>query len=121
MDGFAVHYDDLQGQDYVRVERVLGGIEFTLAKGSSIPVATGDLLPEGAAAVIPHERVKVTNDLFIPPRLEPGSNIRQPDEDFIKGEVIVSAGNLIPRVLSPYWLHSGSKIWRSTVRPGWRF
>lgn len=95
MDGFAVHYDDLPGKNYVRVERVLAGNEYTLSKGSSIPVATGDSLPEGAAAVIPHERVKVAGDSFLPPRLEPGSNVRQPGEDFKKGDVIVSAGKLI--------------------------
>ncbi|HBV95665.1 MAG: hypothetical protein JL50_10250 [Peptococcaceae bacterium BICA1-7] len=93
MDGFAVHYDDLQGQNYVRVERVLAGNEYMLSKGSSVPVATGDSLPEGAAAVIPQERVKVAGYIFLPPRLEPGSNIRQPGEDFISGDVIVSAGS----------------------------
>ncbi len=93
MDGFAVHYDDLQGQNYVKVEKVLAGNEYMLSKGSSIPVATGNSLPDGAAAVIPHERVKVAGDFFLPPGLDPGSNIRQPGEDFISGDVIVSAGS----------------------------
>ncbi|MFZ5643234.1 MAG: molybdopterin molybdotransferase MoeA [Bacillota bacterium] len=110
MDGFAVHYDDLPGQNYVKIQKDLAGNEYIMSKGSSVPVATGDSLPEGAAAVIPHERVKVAGDFFLPPRLEPGSNIRQPGEDFTSGDVIVSAGSPVTpgviAVLAAYGIKS---------------
>ena len=94
MDGFAVRAADTPGCLPV-VERVAAGRPASrpLAAGEAMGIATGGVVPEGADAVVPIERV-VTDDsqVDIPEATDAGTNVRLRGGDVRSGEVVVLAG-----------------------------
>lgn len=94
MDGFAVRAGDTPGRLPV-VERVAAGRPASrpLAAGEAMGIATGGVVPEGADAVVPIERVTVDgDDVEIPEAAAEGSNVRPRGGDVVTGAVVVPAG-----------------------------
>ena len=97
MDGFAVRADDTPGRLPV-VDRIAAGRPATrpLAAGQSMAIATGGVVPEGADAVVPIERVVEDDDAIeIAARLEHGEHVRPRGGDLAAGDLVVRAGTLV--------------------------
>jgi molybdopterin molybdotransferase len=94
MDGYAVRSADTPGRLPV-VERIAAGAPATraLAAGEAMGIATGGMVPEGADAVIQHERVaEGDNSIEIPKTVAEQANIRPVGRDVPAGGVVVPAG-----------------------------
>jgi molybdopterin molybdotransferase len=94
MDGFAVGAADTPGRLPV-VARIAAGrpAERPLAQGEAMGIATGGVVPEGADAVVPIERVEVLGDAVeFSEAAEPGDNVRPAGGDVSAGAVVVEAG-----------------------------
>jgi molybdopterin molybdotransferase len=94
MDGFAVRAADTPGRLPV-VQRIAAGSPATrpLAAGEAMGIATGGMVPEGADAVIQHERVVDNgNTVEIPEPVVKGANVRPVGRDVVAGREVVPAG-----------------------------
>jgi molybdopterin molybdotransferase len=94
MDGYALRAADTPGELPV-VHRVAAGTPAprALAAGEAMGIATGGLVPEGADAVIQHERVVETGDsISVSMAVADGENIREPGRDVSAGAVVAAAG-----------------------------
>jgi molybdopterin molybdotransferase len=94
MDGFAVRAADLPAMVRVVGESAAGGpYEGRLEPGETVAISTGAVVPVGADAVVPIERVvKQENRVEISFAPEPGAHIRPRGGDVAEGEVVVPAG-----------------------------
>jgi molybdopterin molybdotransferase len=94
MDGYAVRSADTPGRLPV-VQRVAAGAPATrpLTQGEAMGIATGGMVPEGADAVIQHERVVANdNEIEIPEGVANGANVRPVGRDVAAGHAVVPAG-----------------------------
>ena len=94
MDGFAVRSVDTPGRLPV-VERIAAGspVDRSLAAGEAMGIATGGMVPDGADAVIQHERVvEQDNTVEISEPVASGANIRPIGRDVVAGGEVVPAG-----------------------------
>jgi molybdopterin molybdotransferase len=94
MDGFAVRSADTPGTLPV-VARVAAGRPAPrgLEPGEAMGIATGGVVPPGADAVIPLERVvDRANAVEIPEAVPPGANVRPQGGDLRTGDEVVRAG-----------------------------
>jgi molybdopterin molybdotransferase len=94
MDGFAVRSADTPGRLPV-VERIAAGspVARSLAAGEAMGIATGGMVPDGADAVIQHERVvEQDNTIEISDFVANGANIRPVGRDVVAGAEVVPAG-----------------------------
>jgi len=94
MDGYALRAADTPGELPV-VHRVAAGTPAlrALAAGEAMGIATGGLVPEGADAVIQHERVVENDDsITVSTPVAEGDNIREPGRDVSAGAVVAAAG-----------------------------
>lgn len=67
-----------------------------LQPGQAFAVSTGGNLPDGAMAVIPHEKTKIKdNYLFPQEEIKPGNNIKQAGEDFFQDSPLINCGSKI--------------------------
>jgi molybdopterin molybdotransferase len=97
MDGFALRSGDTPGRLPV-VERIAAGVPATraLAPGEAMGIATGGMVPDGADAVIQHERVvERDNTIEITEAVVSGVNVRPVGRDVVAGGEVVSAGTRI--------------------------
>jgi molybdopterin molybdotransferase len=97
MDGFAVRAADTPGRLPV-VDRVAAGRPATrpLASGQAMAIATGGVVPEGADAVVPIERVVEDDDAIeIATHLEHGEHVRPRGGDLAAGGLVVRAGTVV--------------------------
>jgi molybdopterin molybdotransferase len=97
MDGFAVRAADTPGRLPV-VARVAAGrpAPRALAAGEAMGIATGGVVPEGADAVVPIERVTADDSqVEIPEEASAGVNVRPRGGDVCSGDVVVQAGVLL--------------------------
>jgi molybdopterin molybdotransferase len=94
MDGFAVRSEDLPGELRIVGESAAGRpYEGRLDPGCAAAISTGGVVPEGADAVVPVERVvKSANRVEISRAVEPGAHIRPRGGDVAAGETVVPAG-----------------------------
>jgi len=94
MDGFAVRAADLPGTLRITGESAAGRpFEGRLEPGSAVAISTGAVVPEGADAVVPVERVvKQANTVEISRAAEEGAHIRPRGGDVARGELVVAAG-----------------------------
>jgi molybdopterin molybdotransferase len=94
MDGFAVRAVDTPGRLTV-VARIAAGrpADRALGQGEAMAIATGGVVPEGADAVVPIERV-VTEDntMTAPARVVCGENVRPRGGDVEVGSVLLERG-----------------------------
>lgn len=100
MDGYAVRSADL-GDDLIRLKLIgesAAGHPFSgsIAKGETIRIFTGAVLPDGADQVIIQENVDEDNG-FITTRAgaETGANIRLKGIDFLENQTVLDAGTYI--------------------------
>src|SRR5581483_2366266 len=94
MDGYALRSADTPGRLPV-VFRIAAGApaDRPLAGGEAMAIATGGLVPEGADAVVQHERVvEMDNTVAIAEPVAAGANIREPGRDVAAGAVVVDKG-----------------------------
>jgi molybdopterin molybdotransferase len=94
MDGFAVRFADTPGRLPV-VDRVAAGRPASrpLAAGEAMGIATGGVVPEGADAVVPIERVEVTEDsVEVSEHVSEGANVRPCGGDVESGSLVVEVG-----------------------------
>ena len=94
MDGFALRAADTPGRLPV-VERVAAGRPASrpLMAGEAMGIATGGVVPDGADAVVPIERVTVDGEqVEIPEAARAGANVRPRAGDVATGDVVVEAG-----------------------------
>jgi molybdopterin molybdotransferase len=94
MDGFAVRSADTPGRLPV-VGRIAAGSPATraLGVGEAMGIATGGVVPDGADAVIQHERVvEHDNTVEIPESVAKAANVRPVGRDVARGGEVVPAG-----------------------------
>ena len=98
MDGFCIHLDDLGSVPPIGLRlqgEARAGDEQRqmLRRGHTIRITTGAPVPDGVAAVVPHERARIVEGrVVIGARIEPGRNIRRRAEDVVSGATIVEGG-----------------------------
>lgn len=97
MDGFAVRAADTPGRLPV-AGRVAAGRPSAraLVPGEAMSIATGGVVPDGADAVVPIERVVEKDDsIDVPDELSLGANVRPRGGDVRAGEAVVPSGTLL--------------------------
>jgi molybdopterin molybdotransferase len=94
MDGFAVRAADTPGTLPVGFRVAAGSPSAEpLPAGVAAGIATGGVVPDGADAVVPVERVAERDGhVEIPDAASPGAHIRPRGGDVRSGEVVVAAG-----------------------------
>src|SRR5687767_4993173 len=95
MDGFALRSADTPGSLPV-VARIAAGSPAPrpLRPGEAMGIATGGVVPDGADAVVPIERVVQTDDkLEVPQVVGQNDNIRPRGGDVREGDVVLDAGS----------------------------
>jgi molybdopterin molybdotransferase len=103
MDGFAVRAAELPGTLRIAGESAAGSpYDATLEPGCAVAISTGAVVPEGADAVVPVERVVThDNNVEIQQASEPGAHIRPRGGDVAAGDAVVPAGvRLVPSRLA---------------------
>ncbi len=94
MDGFALRSDDTPGRLPV-VGRIAAGSPAprALRPGEAMGIATGGVVPEGADAVVPIERVAQQGDsVDVPHSVGQMDNVRPRGGDAREGDVVLEAG-----------------------------
>ena len=94
MDGFALRAADTPGTLPVS-ERIAAGRPATraLRAGEAMSIATGGVVPAGADAVVPLERVvQNDNNIEVPSAVASGENVRPQGGDVRAGDVVAERG-----------------------------
>lgn len=102
MDGFAVQASATFGATEANPAylNLIGSVAMgevptiSVGAGEAVRISTGGMLPQGADAVIMVEYAEMIDDVLMEVyrSVAPGQNVMMPDEDFRKGEPLVSAG-----------------------------
>ncbi len=97
MDGYAVRSQDTPGRLPVAFRIAAGApSRRPLAPGEAMAIATGGVVPDGADAVVQHERVgEIDNRVEIAERVEAGDNVREIGRDVVAGATVVGPGTLL--------------------------
>lgn len=105
MDGFAVASSSLRGstQSRPRILKIVGEssagnvFERRIKSGEAVGIMTGGLIPGGADAVVPIERVTILDGgrVRFTDSVKPGQHVRKRGEDVRKGEVVLPVGRRI--------------------------
>jgi molybdopterin molybdotransferase len=97
MDGYAVRSDETPGMFPVEFRVAAGSpAPGPLEPGTTMAIATGGAVPEGADAVVPIEHVtEQDGKLAVPAAVPPGANVRPRGGDVAAGSEIVPAGTRI--------------------------
>jgi molybdopterin molybdotransferase len=117
MDGYAVIAGPAGQLEVVDESRAGHPAERALGGGQAIAISTGALIPEGADAVVPVERVEVNDGRVTVPETRPGANVRRAGDDVRRGQPVLHAG----MVLGPAELAVAASLGHSalpvSVRP----
>ena len=94
MDGYAIRSTDTPGQLRLSARIAAGSPSArSLERGEAMGIATGGVVPEGADAVVPLERVAASDDsVTIEAPVPVGANVRPQGGDVRAGEVVARAG-----------------------------
>ncbi|NLM87936.1 MAG: molybdopterin molybdotransferase MoeA [Syntrophomonadaceae bacterium] len=99
VDGYALGKNDGNDSEKYRLSDSKPIKDFSLATledGQAMAVDTGEVLPLGTAAVIPHEKTIVEGEyLRLLGKFKPGDNIKSAGEDFACNDMLLAAGTLI--------------------------
>jgi molybdopterin molybdotransferase len=98
VDGYAVHFDDLDAGKDTRLA-VVGrgvagpGLPGSVSRGGALRIFTGALMPAGPDTVIMQEDCRRDGEVVVvPPGLRRGSNRRRAGEDVRAGTTVLPAG-----------------------------
>ncbi len=116
MDGYAVIAGPAAELDVVDESRAGHPAQRALASGQAIAISTGALIPEGADAVVPVERVQASNGRVSVPDTAAGANLRRAGDDVRRGEAVLRAGS----VLGPAELAVAAALGHSALPVGRR-
>ena len=95
MDGYALIAGPAAELEVVDESRAGHPAQRALAGGQAIQISTGALIPEGADAVVPLERVQVSDGRVTVPDTERGANVRHAGDDVRRGQGVLAAGTLL--------------------------
>jgi len=103
-DGYVLHAKDLDGHRKLSIVDTLAvaQVPHALNSGETVEVRTGEAIPEGSVALIPHEEVEIgETEIYLGKAVRSGEFIRQAGEDFKAGELYAPEGsNLSPGLIS---------------------
>jgi len=97
-DGYVLHASDLDGHRKLSIVGSLSAeqLPHPLNSGETVEVRTGEAIPEGGAALVPHEDVKIgETEIYLGKAVRVGEFIRQAGEDFKAGELYAQEGSII--------------------------
>jgi molybdopterin molybdotransferase len=92
MDGFALVAGPGGELPVVGESRAGRPYEGVVEDGQAVRISTGAVVPEGADAVVPVERVEVSGSSVRVPEVAAGANVREAGEDVRAGQVVLRAG-----------------------------
>jgi molybdopterin molybdotransferase len=97
MDGFAIRAADTPGRLPVAARIAAGRpAERALRAGEAMAIATGGVVPEGADAVVPIERVVDRgNEVEVPGAVDKMDNVRPRGGDVRLGETVLERGSVV--------------------------
>ena len=97
MDGFAVRAEDTPGTLAVTFRIAAGRpAPHALEPGEAMAISTGGVVPEGADAVVPIERVvESENKISVGERVEHGAHVRPVAGDVTAGDTVLTAGSAL--------------------------
>lgn len=95
MDGFALVAGPAAELPVVGESRAGRPFGETVRPGEAVRISTGAVVPEGANAVVPVERVEELRDHVRVPETRPDANVREAGEDVRAGQVVLRAGTAI--------------------------
>jgi molybdopterin biosynthesis enzyme len=96
MDGYGARSSDTPGRLRVTGDSAAGFPgDGVLCAGDAFAVSTGAVVPDGADAVVPIERVVENGDVVKVPAVAEGDNVRHRGGDVRAGETVVAAGTRI--------------------------
>src|SRR3954454_1541243 len=95
MDGFAVVAGPGGRLPVVGEAQAGQPFDGELQPGAAVRISTGAVIPRGADAVVPIERVTATGELVEVPETQPGANVRRAGEDLHRGALVLKAGTEI--------------------------
>jgi molybdopterin molybdotransferase len=93
MDGFALVAGPAAELPVVGESRAGTPFDRALQPGQAIRISTGAVVPEGADAVVPIERVEDLGERVRVPETRAGANVRRAGDDVHAGQVVVPAGS----------------------------
>lgn len=98
-DGYVLHAKDLDGNRKLSITSSLSAEQLSqtpLNSGETFEVRTGEVIPKGSAALVPHEDVQIGDmEIYLGKAARAGQFIRQAGEDFKAGELYASKGSRI--------------------------
>jgi molybdopterin molybdotransferase len=92
MDGYAVVAGPAADLPVVGESRAGSPSQQPLHPGEAMRISTGAALPDGADAVVPVERVELSDGRVRVPETHPGDHIRRAGEDAKAGQAVIAAG-----------------------------
>ena len=92
MDGFAVMAGPAAELAVVDESRAGRPAERAVGRGEAIRISTGAVVPAGADAVVPVERVELDDGRVRVPETAAGANVRRAGEDVRAGAVVLAPG-----------------------------
>jgi molybdopterin molybdotransferase len=95
MDGYAVIAGPAGQLEVVDESRAGHPAQHALGGGQAIEISTGAQIPDGADAVVPVERVQVSDGRVTVPQTDVGANVRHAGDDVRRGEPVLRAGTAL--------------------------
>jgi molybdopterin molybdotransferase len=92
MDGFALVAGPAAALPVIGESQAGAPFEGSLARGQAVRISTGAVIPDGADAVVPIERVRLDGDTVEVPDVQAGANVRRAGDDVHPGDLLLRAG-----------------------------
>lgn len=112
MDGFALVAGPAAELEVIGEARAGHPFERAVTPGRAVRISTGAVIPQGADAVVPIERVSPRGARVRVPATEPGANVRRAGDDVRAGRLVLRAG----AVLGPAELGVAASVGRESLR-----
>lgn len=112
MDGFALVAGPAAELEVIGEARAGHPFEGAVTPGRAVRISTGAVIPQGADAVVPIERVSPRAARVRVPATEPGANVRRAGDDVRAGRLVLRAG----AVLGPAELGVAASVGRESLR-----
>ncbi len=92
MDGFAVVSGPPAELEVIGESRAGRPATRAVGHGQAIRISTGAVVPDGADAIVPVERVEEADGGVAVPEIQAGANVRRAGEDVRAGQTVLAAG-----------------------------